>query len=90
MPRMARGVPSSVRSETGSHTDPPPLTSRDRKLMCGLNPAPIQIFNRIDDDDCPDVKIENVQQHGSYSWVDAKEPTILVPGTRSLSVGTAY
>lgn len=55
--------------------------------MYGLNPAPIQIFDRIDDD-CPDVKIQNVQQHGSYSWVDTKEPTILVPGTRSPSVGT--
>lgn len=52
--------------------------------MDGLKADPIQTFEKIDKPDGPDVKIADVQQHGSYSWLEAKEPTIAVPGERRL------
>lgn len=48
--------------------------------MDGLKTEPIHTFEKIDDPDGPDVNIEDVQQHASYSWLDIKEPTIAVPG----------
>lgn len=48
--------------------------------MDGLKTEPIHTFEKIDDPDGPDVSIEDVQQHASYSWLDIKEPTIAVPG----------
>ena len=51
-----------------------------REIMDGLKTEPIHTFEKIDDPDDLDVKIEDVQQHGSYSWLDAQEPTIAVPG----------
>lgn len=86
VPGRARGAPSSAGSETGGHAGRPPPKGKGRKpgLMHGLNPEPIRVFDRICDSDGPNVKIENVQLHGSYSWADTKEPTIFVPGTCSL------
>ena len=58
--------------------------------MDGLKAEPILTFEKIDDPDGPDVCIKEVQQHGSYSWIDTQEPTIAVPGQSDVSLYSLY
>jgi hypothetical protein len=59
------------------HPDLPP----DRGIMDGLIPDVLQTISKpsipLNE---PEVKIRNEEYIGSFDWVDAQTPTIVVPG----------
>lgn len=53
----------------------------DRTLMEGLHAEPVAIVERpanITDDE---IAIEELEYLSSYSWVSAKKPTVVIPGS---------
>jgi hypothetical protein len=49
--------------------------------MDGLHPTPVKTLQRqARDPEDEDVKIENVEYIGSYSWTGCENPTVIVPG----------
>ena len=58
-----------------------PKLPADRDILDGLLPSPIQTVTKpsasADDDE---VKVNDLKYIGSYNWVEAQKPTIIVPG----------
>ncbi|KAI0775570.1 hypothetical protein BD413DRAFT_278557 [Trametes elegans] len=76
-------------------THPPFMSSRrsstnivsDAEIMQGLRSVPIQVMAVDQDvDGSVPVKVDHLKFLGSYDWVDAPQPTILVPGTCAVLV----
>lgn len=53
----------------------------DRDIFEGLQPTPVQAFERIPADLADDdVNIQDLEYVGSYSWTGCDTPTVIVPG----------
>lgn len=64
----------------------PKALASDRDLTEGLSTTALQTITKVEGQSSDkEVKISDFQYIGSYNWVDASSPTIIVPGKFNMS-----
>lgn len=74
-----RGIPST-RQALPSTAAPSPPPRPDRRITDGLKASPAQVIATPDEDSDVNIQITGLKYIGSYNWVEARTPTIIVPG----------